>query len=349
MSREEVIRKYTSGSSKSSDYLAGSIAPVSVAGVSAPGLSTTGLSFPSTTGLSFPSVAGLSMPSMSGLSMPSSGGEASSYWMQVLFYLTLYAFVVFIIGVFIHFSITPVFSFTPGGKGILSVPGATSDMVYWNTRVQPNPTIAVPGPTDVIGGYAFINSFSMCFDVLLTNITSASVGSNRLVLYKTAALPTTNTQIAAPSNQTMTDYMNLTVGASMIAYLANDTNDMVITFFCADKNGQNIQYSCAPVKNIPLNTPFRISLVVEKNSFTVYLNAMQVSQKIVSAGISLNPKNTSAGAQRFYAAPDWASQPTKTVYVQNLHIWPYAIQYPEVQAAQPALASPTDFTGKKAT
>ena len=347
MSREEVIRKYTSGSSKSSDYLAGSIAPVSAAGVGLPSLP--GLS-------SMPSISSIpglsSMPSMSGFSMSSmqgAEGETSSYFMQVLFYLALYAFVVFIIGVFIHFSITPVFSFTPGGKGILSVPGSTSDMVYWNTRSQPNPTVAVPGPADVIGGYSFINSFSMCFDVLLTNITSAAVSSNRLVLYKTAALPTTNNQIAAPSTQTMTDYMNLTVGASMIAYLANGTNDMVITFFCADTNGQNVQYSCAPVKNLPLNTPFRISLVVEKNSFSVYLNAMQVSQKIVSSGISLNPKNSSPGAQRFYSAPDWASQPTKTVYVQNLHIWPYAIQYPEVQAAQPALASPTDFTGKKAT
>ena len=265
--------------------------------------------------------------------------------MQVLFYMFLYTFVAFVVAIFIHFSITPVFSFTPGGKGLLSIPGAGSDHVYWNTRVQPDPTVAVPSPKDSLASYDFTNSFSMCFDLLLTRITNASLASNRLVLYKTNAYPTTSpAPTAPPSGTVMTDYMNTKVGASMIVYIT-DTNDLVVTFFCLG----NLQYSCAPIRNLPIDTPFRVSLVVEKNSFTTYLNGRQVSQKIVPASISLNPVNTSPGAQRFYAAPEWASLPSQTVYIQNLHIWPYVITYPEVQAAQPSLAGPTDFTGKKAT
>jgi hypothetical protein len=272
-------------------------------------------------------------------------GTTSSYFMQVLFYLFLYMFVAFVVAIFIHFSITPVFSFTPGGKGLLSIPGAGSDYVYWNRRVQPDPKVAVPSPMDRLASYDFTNSFSMCFDLLLTRITNDSLASNRLVLYKTNAYPTSSPAPSAPPSGTvMTDYMNTTVGASMIVYVT-DTNDLVVTFFCLG----NLQYSCAPIRNLPIDTPFRVSLVVEKNSFTTYLNARQVSQKIVPGSISLNPVNTSPGAQRFYAAPEWASLPSQTVYIQNLHIWPYVISYPEVQAAQPSLAGPTDFTGKKAT
>jgi hypothetical protein len=272
-----------------------------------------------------------------------------SYLIQVLFYLFLYLFIVFVIGIFIHFTITPVFSFTPGGPGLVSIPGAGSDIVYWNTRKQPDPTVAVPTPIDSLSSFPFINSFSICFDVLLTNIASATLASNRLILYKTNAFPTSSPAPSPPPmGVVMTDYMNTTLGASMIVYVT-DTNDMVVTFFCTDSNGNSIQYNCAPVKNLPIDTPFRISIVVEKNSFTVYLNARQVSQKIVPGSINLNSINKSPGAQRFYAAPTWASLPNQTVYVQNFHVWPYTISYPEVQSAQPSLAGPTDFTGKKAT
>ena len=354
--RQTVIEKYTKGLVKSLNYAAGSTPPIPGLGVSP------AASVPSISGLSglssMPSIPGL--PSLPSFSLPSFGstsisnvsftgqgeGQTPNYFLQVLFYLFLYLFVMFVVAVFIHFSITPVFSFTPGGKGFLSVPGSGSDIVYWNTRKQPDPTIAVPSPTDPLASYPFINSFSLCFDVLVTNMTAATKSTNRLVLYKVNA---TQPPAAPPSEMAMPDYMNTTVGASMIAYLANDTNDFVITFFSMDSTGRPVQYSCAPVKNIPIDTPFRISLVAEVNSFTVYLNAMQVSQKIIPGGIQLNPVNTSPGAQRFYAAPSWASLPRQSVYVQNFHLWPHAITYPEVQAAQPSLAAATDFTGKKAT
>jgi len=373
MSREGVIKKYTSGLATSSDYVRGTtpsapaLGPMGTVGSfsavpglpSLPSLSSLS-SLPSLPSISsFPALGSMgsmgSLPSFSGLGSmftastqsPSaqSPSAPSSYFMQVLFYLFLYSFIIFIILVFIHFSVTPVFRFGPGGNGIFPIPGTGNDIVYWNTGAQPDPSVPVPAPTDSLTTYEFINSFSICFDLFVTKITSSGNSQNRLILYKTVDLGTEKPPTAPPSGNIM-DYMN-TKGASMIVYLANDTNDMVITFFSPDTSGTPLQFSCAPIKNIPMNTPFRVTLVVEKNSFSVYLNAMQVAQRIIPSILSLPPTNSRTGKQKFYAAPDW-DQP-KTIYIQNFHVWPHPITYPEVQSAQPSLALITDFTGKTPT
>ena len=273
------------------------------------------------------------------------GQGVTNYTMQVFFYLLLYTFILFIICVFIHYTITPVFSFTPGDKGIIQVPGTGNDLVYWNTSTQPDPTVEVPKANDLLASYPFANSFSFCVDLYLTNVTKASVSGNRLILYKGPRRTGTAPPPAPPTATTMIDYMSSNVNSSMIMYLANDTNDLVVTFFSTDSSGKLIQYSCSPVKNLPLYTPFRISVVVEKNSFSVYLNGKQVFQKVVpgTIGITLNPNDTTGNLQRFYSAPPWANSPSQSIYVQNLHIWSSAISYGQVQASQPTLASVSNF------
>jgi hypothetical protein len=369
-SRENVIKKYTSGSYVSPDYLPGTAAPITSAAAASsffgastasaapgvlPGLTkfATMPSFSSSSTSWIPSFGVSNLSSIYGSygSYGESGVKpASSYFMQVLFYLFLYTFILFIISIFIHFTITPVFSFSPGGPGFITIPGTGNDLVVWNTSGQPDPAIAVPADTDINATYPFINNFSLCLDIYITNMTSANISTNRLIMYKTGKF-TTTVPAAPPSGTAMIDYMASTVNASMIMYLANDTNDLVVTFFSTDSAGQPVQYSCSPIKNIPLYTPFRISLVVEKSSFAVYLNAKQVFQKIIpgTTGLTLNPRDTTGNAQRFYFAPSWASLPTQTVFVQNLHIWPQVISYADVQAAQPSLASVTNFGAKKAT
>jgi len=97
----------------------------------------------------------------------------------------------------------------------------------------------------------------------------------------------------------------------------------------------------APLKNIPLYTPFRVTVVVEDKLFTVYLNSKQVFQRIVSGQISM--PSTISGTQMFFSSPDWANNPQQTVFVQNLHVWGRAISYKEVISAKPALALMADF------
>jgi hypothetical protein len=274
--------------------------------------------------------------------------ENGSYTLNVLFYLVLYAFILFLVLVVVHFTIMPVFKFTPGAKGLIGLPAASDDKVYWNTKVQPLALAYAPLDDDSLGSYSYTNNFSFSIDLYVRRITDTTATS-RVILYKTfkngaqvkpaPAVAIADPLITAPTTgQDLATYMS--TKASMYMYLTQ-TNDLVVTFF----NGpQGTPFSSREIKNIPLYSPFRITVVVEEKTFTVYINAQQAFQRTVPLTLALNSKGgLDTGSQRFFPPPSWADAPTKTVFLQNFHLWPRAITYPEVQRAQPALALAADF------
>ena len=275
--------------------------------------------------------------------------ENGDYTLSVLFYLVLYAFILFLVLVIVHFTIMPIFKFTPGAKGLIGLPAASDDKVYWNTKVQPTAVAYAPLDNDPLGSYAYTNNFSFSIDLYVRRMTDTTATS-RVILYKTfkngsQVTPAPSTPVADPmataptASQDLATYMS--TKASMFMYLT-ETNDLVVTFFHGD---QGTPYSTREIKNIPLYSPFRITVVVEDKTFTVYVNAQQAFQRSVPKQIlALNSKDgLDTGSQRFFPPPSWADAPTKTVFLQNFHLWPRAITYPEVQKAQPALALAADF------
>jgi hypothetical protein len=176
-----------------------------------------------------------------------------------------------------------------------------------------------------------------------------TTATSRVILYKTfkngsQITPAPPAAVADPmataptTGQDLAEYMS--TKASMYMYLTQ-TNDLVVTFF-SGANGT--PFSTREIKNIPLYSPFRITVVVEEKTFTVYINAQQAFQRTVPLILTLNTKGSMASdSQRFFPPPSWADAPTKTVFLQNFHLWPRAISYPEVQKAQPALALTADF------
>jgi hypothetical protein len=270
--------------------------------------------------------------------------ENGSYTLNVLFYLVLYAFILFLVLILVHFTIYPVFKFTPGAKGLIGVAGTKDSIVYWNNKKQPS-TYA-PLDTDTLGSYEFTNKFSFSVDLFVRRMTD-STATNRVILYKTYANGSqlTGTSVADPliSGPTAADsdieaYMRSKV--SMFMYLTK-TNDLVVTFFSGP---EGTPYSSRQIKNISLYTPFRVTVVVEDKTFTVYVNAQQAFQRTVPTKLLLNTLgNLSTASQRFFAPPSWADQPAKTIFLQNLQVWPREISYSEVQTAQPALALEADF------
>ena len=286
--------------------------------------------------------------------------ENGSYSLNVLFYIILYAFTLFIILILVHFTIYPVFKFTPGAKGLIGVSSVEDSLVYWNKKIQPLPLAYAPIDTDTLGQYAFTNNFSFSVDLYVRRMTDTTA-KTRVILYKTYAngaqvAPPPPAAIAdplatSPTVAQMADITNLYMNSkvSMFMYLT-DTNDLVVTLF-SGSDGK--PYSSRQIKNIPLYTPFRVTVVVEDKTFTVYINAQQAFQRTIpsSAPITLNTfdqlSSITQKSQRFFPPPAWADLPLKTVFLQNLHVWNRAIKYREVQTAQPALALESDFNMPK--
>jgi len=271
-------------------------------------------------------------------SVSSSFNEGNgNYALQTLFYLVLFGFLIFLILIFVHFTVTPVFQFVAGGTGLIQVPGGASDgVVYWNDRKQPVVSAKVPKDLDTFGNYLFDKDFSFSVDLFVRRLTETTA-SKRLILYKHSQVIPGAGPGAEGTDPDLITFMS-NAGASMVIYLT-DTNDIVVTFIC-NNSGRPVRYNCPPIKNIPLYIPFRLSVVVENRAFTVYLNGKQTFQRIVPQTITLN---TPSSTQYFYSSPAWANLPAKTVFLQNFHVWPRVILQSEVLHAQPALAREEDF------
>lgn len=288
--------------------------------------------------------------------------ENGSYLLNVLFYLFMYLFIIFIALLVIHFSITPVFKFTPGAKGYIGVSSNSDDKVYWNDKKQPlsDQTARAPKIGDDLAAYPFTTDFSFSVDLFVRRITDADNSKRRVILYKTFEYGNDLSQkiqvsgrlgggaagevYALPSpepTEALEDYMKK--HCSMYMYLSN-TNNLGLTFF---SGSPAVPYSIKEIKNIPLYTPFRVTAVCQGRTFTVYVNGKQTFQRMIPVAITLNSDNSMpATSQRFYASPEWAKEPTQTIFLQNLHLWPRAITYEEVTNAQPALALASDFEMK---
>ena len=266
--------------------------------------------------------------------------STSAYWIQVTYYFTLYLFLLFLVLVVINYTVTPIFSFYPGSPGVIPVPGVTNDLVYWKDKTQPAFSDPVPKKDDKLYGTSYVKMFSFGIDLYVREL-AASNASTRLILYKASGPVSGGGNISGPpkidatfTGDSFINYMKKR--SSMIMYLT-DTNDLVVTFFSGSK-----QYNTAPIKNIPLYTPFRITLVVEDRMFTIYLNSKQVFQRLVPELITM-PSDGNSGMQLFYSSPEWSNNPRHSIYVQNFHLWSRPITYKEVISARPALALDKDF------
>lgn len=259
--------------------------------------------------------------------------ENGNFTLSVLFYIVLYSFILFLILVIVHFSITPVFKFTPGAKGLIGVPSSTDDIVYWNKKSQPSEI--VPTANDSLSTFEFIRNFSFSVDIFLRKITDADI-NKRIFLYLAYEPPTsgTNNNLIivgdfSASSGTSPTTQSVLVSKSYMGMYLTETNDLIVTFV-----SRGTPYNTRPIKNIPFYTPFRVTVVVEDKSFSVFINGQQAFQRIVPGVLTFSDSNL----LKFYPPPFGPP-----IYVQNLHLWPRAISYKEVQRAQPALALESDF------
>ena len=238
----------------------------------------------------------------------------------------------------------PVFKFTQGSKGIISIPSSTDDMVYWNSKKQPPTEDAVPKSGDDLISYPFRNNFSFSIDLYVRRISDTNSGY-RIILFKTNeygpgignAPGSSGPNLSEPTASDLLTHMK--DKCSMVLYLT-ETNNLALTFFSGITG---TYYSTKEIKNIPLYTPFRVTVTVGKKTFTIYINGKQAFQQVVPSEITLNTNGLRDSSQRFYSSPQFSNSPNKTVFVQNFHIWPREITLNEVQQAYPALARKEDF------
>jgi hypothetical protein len=187
-------------------------------------------------------------------SMPSteSGGWASTF-----FSFGFGLLVLFLILLLVHYTITPIFSFTAGDGGSLPLSNTTDGQLVW-TKAPPLADISANVMRILPHG------FTIQQDIYIDNERTLS-NRKRVFFYRS------NTPIVVDSSQPE----NLTEQypeSNLFMYLSPNTNDLIVTAVTKKPSNELVFESCPTMLNVPIKEVFRLTVVFLPQVLEVYLN-----------------------------------------------------------------------------
>jgi len=249
-----------------------------------------------------------SFSSFTNLSPTEGGGNVYAYIAAVVIILV-------ILLMFIHYTMYPIFQLIPGGPGFLPIPGFNDAKVYW----KPTSTeTTFPDLSDVdtsIGSST--NNWSFTLDIVVTNPYTTN-GSGYKVLFNRGGTFVGSPKLNSAITGTITDY-------NVVVALAPNNTDLVVSMLNTYENPENVL-----VPNIPIQTPFRLGVVVLGNAFEVYLNGRLVRTRTFASGKPAEHVGLFQGPKLMNAR------------VGNLILWKRVAQASEIRYAKPPLMSGID-------
>jgi hypothetical protein len=252
--------------------------------------------------------------------------------------LAVSALVVLLVLIAVHYTITPIFRFRPGGKGYITVPGITRDdgEIYWNNEYPHGPlseqSTMFSGTSDTSFGY------TLSIDFFFLNLSSGIDTSQKLrpLLYRYNP--------AGTSTDGVPDY---TLGM----FLDPTVNDIHVIIRTTQQDQELIV-----VKNIVSQEPIRIGVVVGENYFEVYKNGRLVATrrlrnppKQAAGTIWADPGSVPGGIPqpRIASNPDIQCKQINSGGplggAVNLHIWKRNLSPGELKYSTPALPAASLF------
>jgi hypothetical protein len=231
---------------------------------------------------------------------------------RILAYVLSIFIILLVILLFVHFFITPIFKFFPGGPGIISIPGYDDGKLFWTTATSGSISNKDLPIASLIYGYT-IN-----LDVFVENPLQFST-KPRIFFSRGASRQDT------PSGDTL---LGILTNYNLVAALLPDTNDLIISVLNKNNNMENII-----VPNIPIQEPFRLSMVVMEQALEVYING-----KLLKTRKFLAPPKDVKGDINSTSGIE-----SNIVKVRNLKIWHRLLTVSEIRESTPNLSSAKDF------
>lgn len=254
-----------------------------------------------------------------GLFAPSFNANAAgtapkmSIWVSVAGYIVAVAIILSVILLFVHFTIRPIFQFTPGGSGIIPIPGFSDGKLYWKKAKDVSPL------TEATMGISKIPSqnWSFTLDIFIQNPTSLTQNIPVFLREELVSIGTTS---------------NLGPKSNAHIYLVPGTNDLIVGTTNSSNNVEDVVLS-----NVPVQTPFRVGVVILDVAMEVYVNGRLMKTRVFDA-----PPGNFTGR---FLPPQGAA--ADLVKVRNLQIWTRPLTASEVRYAKPALMSGSEFEHDK--
>jgi len=242
-----------------------------------------------------------------------SSSKMWEYTKQGLAYLFGIAIIIFIIMLFIHFFITPIFSSQPGAPGIVTLPGLDKGVLFWNKSSPEVILNSVLPIQNMEYGYSFI------MDIFIINPHVHFSTHPRILFRRGGTLKQT------PTGDTLAGMIE---DYNIVGALLPDTNDLIVSVLNTSNHSES-----ALIPNIPVQEPFRLGVVFMNQALEVYVNGHLMKTRTFSAP----PKSVKGD---FYPL---SGAEIPLAKLQNFKVWPSILSSPEIRYAKPDMPSATEM------
>ena len=248
--------------------------------------------------------------------LPSTSAEG---WSATFFSFSMGLLIIFLVLLLIHYTITPIFSFTSGDGGMIPLSNTSDGQVAW-TKGPPLADVSA----NVVG--ILPNTITIQQDIYVDNELTLS-NRKRVFLYRASGPVVVDT---SQPEDLATQYAE----SNLLMYLTPNTNDLIVTAVTKDKKTNAILYESAPtILNVPTKEVFRLTVVLLPELLEVYLNGKLRATRV------LNNQPLDSAAY-FFSTPDAFRN---SVRVMNFKYWNRAITAVEARNSGPPLADKALF------
>jgi hypothetical protein len=238
-----------------------------------------------------------------------------------LYYSSMIILVIFLILVFVHFTVSPIFALTANDAGIIIISGTGDrEMAYTTTAATPNtprnrgiPLTALPD----------ICNYTIGFDLRITSLpqTTYPVG----ILYR-AGLSSSNPAPLPPVSGYASARANLLSGiydqTNIIVTADGVTKKIQVTLITTGTNGIVEKSMETPIEP-DLAKPFRLAIVMADSFVEVYMNGSLKSTINIT-----NPLKQITGTD-FY--PPVVESDVAGITLKNMSMWPRLLTSKEIR------------------
>ena len=230
-----------------------------------------------------------------------------------LFYGSLLMFGLFLILVFIHFTVYPIFSFSPNDDGIIPIPTVSDRQIAF---------IKAPAASDLSANFVDVPActYTVGMDVFLSGNFQAS-NVPRVLLYRAVG-----PSVSPPQSDRITNLVTRFPDSNILVWLDPMKNDLFVSVVTSSDGTAATRRleTTEAVENVPVKKVFHLTVIYTQEFVEIYINGnLEKSMAIKNNPISVSDKAV------FYPV---ISSIGPNVLISNLAFWPRALTAREARA-----------------
>lgn len=231
-----------------------------------------------------------------------------------IYYASIIAIVIFIILIIIHFTVHPIFSFSPNDFGFIPVPTVSDRQIAFT---------ASPAASDISANFINVSdsTYTISMDVFLSGNFQAS-NLPRVLLYRAIGA-----NVSPPQSDTTDKLASRYPDSNILVWLDPMKNDLFVSIISSSSGSgtaTRVLETTPAIENVPVKKVFRVTVVFTPQFIEVYINGnLDKSMTLKNAPSTVSDKAV------FYPV---ISSIGPNVLTSNIAFWPRALTVREVRA-----------------